>query len=71
MPRGYLPVMPDPSDPRPSQPMLPRQLHRPARGTKNAMPADHRPEVADFKSKDSYRREYPGKSVKPISKKRG
>jgi hypothetical protein len=46
--RGYLPVMPDPSDPRPNG-SLPRQLHKPARGTRNAMPADHRPEVADYR----------------------
>ena len=48
MPRGYLPNMPDPSDPRPNG-SLPRQLHKPARGTRNAMPSDHRPLVADVR----------------------
>jgi hypothetical protein len=52
--RGYLPQMPDPGDNRPATPMLPRQLHKPARGTRNAMPADHRPLVADYRPSGAY-----------------
>ncbi len=54
MPRGYLPVMPDPGDSRPPLPMLPKQLGKPARGTRNAMPADHRPLVADYRPSGAY-----------------
>ena len=51
--RGYLPQMPDPGDRRPPTPMLPRQLHKKAR-TGNAMSADHRPLVADYRPSGAY-----------------